>query len=162
MSPPERSAPAVRPARADDADVIADFNIRMARETEGLALDPATVGRGVRRALADRAKALYFVAELGGRVVGQLMITHEWSDWRDGDVWWVQSVYVAPEARRRGVFAALYRQAERAAREQGVVGLRLYVDEHNTGAQAVYARLGMRASNYRVMEVMWGKEEGSQ
>jgi ribosomal protein S18 acetylase RimI-like enzyme len=147
----------IRPARADDADVIADFNIRMARETEDLALDPATVGRGVRAALADPAKALYFVAEGAGQVVGQLMITHEWSDWRDGDLWWVQSVYVAPEFRRRGVFAALYRHVERAAREQKVAGIRLYVDEHNAVARDVYGRLGMRVSNYRVMEFMFGQ-----
>lgn len=151
----------IRPARPDDADVIAEFNIRMARETEDLVLDPATVGRGVRAALTDPAKALYFVAESARRVVGQLMITHEWSDWRDGDLWWVQSVYVAPEFRRRGVFAALYRHVERAAREQGVAGIRLYVDEHNAVAQEVYGRLGMRVSNYRVMEVMFAPHAGS-
>ena len=145
----------VRPARASDADVIADYNVGMARETESIDLDPATVSRGVRAALADANKAIYFVAETGGRVVGQLMITHEWSDWRDGDIWWIQSVYVHPDHRKIGAFTALYRHAEMAAREARAVGIRLYVDEHNEGAQQVYIRLGMHLSNYKVMEVMF-------
>ena len=145
----------IRAARASDADVIAEYNARMARETEDLELDPATVSRGVRAALADPHKALYFVAEVDGRIVGQLMVTHEWSDWRDGDIWWVQSVYVHPDHRKIGAFKALYRHTEQAARDAGAVGMRLYVDAHNAGAQAVYARMGMHASNYQVMEVMF-------
>lgn len=145
----------IRSARPDDADVLADYNVRMALETEHLALDPATVARGVRAALDDPAKALYFVAEFGGVVIGQLMVTHEWSDWRDGDIWWVQSVYVHPDHRRRGVFRALYDHARRAARTAGAVGLRLYVERHNADAQAVYQKLGMRDSGYLVMEEMF-------
>jgi ribosomal protein S18 acetylase RimI-like enzyme len=146
----------IRAARVSDADVIAAYNVRMAKETESIDLDPATVSRGVRAALADAHKALYFVAEADGRVVGQLMVTHEWSDWRDGDIWWVQSVYVHPDYRKVGAFKALYRHTEQAARDAGAVGMRLYVDAHNAAAQAVYGRMGMSVSNYQVMEVMFG------
>ena len=145
----------IRPARPSDADVLADYNVRMARETESIDLDPATVSRGVRAALADPQKAIYFVAEVDGRVVAQLMITHEWSDWRDGDIWWVQSVYVHPDYRKAGAFKALYRHTEQAAKDAGAVGIRLYVDAHNEVAQAAYARLGMHLGNYRVMEEMF-------
>ena len=148
--------PTIRAARESDADVIAQYNIGIAKETESLGLDPATVGRGVRAVLADRAKGTYFVAEVDGRVVGQLMITHEWSDWRDGDIWWVQSVYVHPEHRKLGAFKALYRHAEQQAKAAGAVGIRLYVDAHNVTAQQAYTRLGMQLGNYRVMEVMFG------
>jgi ribosomal protein S18 acetylase RimI-like enzyme len=146
----------VRIARAEDADILADYNLLMARETESLELNRDIVLPGVRAALADPHKAIYFVAEVDATVIGQLMITHEWSDWRNGDIWWIQSVYVHPEHRKRGAFKALYRHAEQAARNVGAVGLRLYVDEHNEGAQAAYARLGMHVSNYKVMEVMFG------
>jgi ribosomal protein S18 acetylase RimI-like enzyme len=145
----------VRAARASDADVLADYNIRIARETESIALDPVTVGRGVRAVLAEASKGTYFVAEVNGVVVGQLMITHEWSDWRDGDIWWIQSVYVHPEHRKVGAFKALYRYAEEQAKLAGAVGIRLYVDAHNETAQQAYARLGMTLSNYKVMEVMF-------
>jgi GNAT superfamily N-acetyltransferase len=152
-----QSAPTIRirPARDGDADTLVEFNARMALETEGLELDPAVLAPGVRGGLADAAKALYFVAEAGGRVVGQLMITKEWSDWRNGDIWWVQSVYVHPDYRRRGVFRALYDHARNEARRAGAVGVRLYVDDHNAAARQVYERLGMRMSNYRVMEEMF-------
>jgi GNAT superfamily N-acetyltransferase len=146
----------VRAARVSDADVIAGYNVRMARETESLELDADTVSRGVRAALADPGKALYFVAEIGGTVVAQLMVTHEWSDWRDGDIWWVQSVYVHPAHRKAGAFTALYRHTEQQAHAAGAVGMRLYVDAHNAAARQVYARLGMHLSNYQVMEVMFG------
>src|SRR5688500_1492020 len=130
--------PTIRPATHADADTLIDFNLRMARETEGLSLDPATLARGVRAALSDPAKALYFVADFGRQVVGQLMLTREWSDWRDGDIWWIQSVYVNADHRRRGVFRALYEHTRQRARAAGVVGLRLYVERHNAAAQDVY------------------------
>jgi ribosomal protein S18 acetylase RimI-like enzyme len=152
-APPQLS---IRLAGPSDADILAEYNVRMARETESIDLDPATVSRGVRAALVDANKAIYFVAETGARVIGQLMITHEWSDWRDGDIWWIQSVYVHPEYRKVGAFKALYRHAEQAARDAGAVGIRLYVDAHNEAAQHVYARLGMHVSNYKVMEVIFG------
>jgi ribosomal protein S18 acetylase RimI-like enzyme len=139
-----------------DAATLADFNARMALETEGLTLRPDVIGPGVVAALADDAKAIYFVAEVDGRVVGQLMVTHEWSDWRNGDIWWVQSVYVHPDHRRRGLFRALYEHARRAAREVGAVGIRLYVEEGNAAAQSVYHRLGMAMTHYKVMEEVWG------
>ena len=151
----EKPHPIIRSARAADADTLVDFNARMARETEGLSLDPAVLSPGVRAALADPAKAIYFVAESGGRVIGQLMITHEWSDWRNGDVWWVQSVYVHPDHRRQGVFRALYDHARGEAKKAGAVGLRLYVEENNAAALAVYRQLGMGMTHYRVMEEMF-------
>ncbi len=126
----------------------------MAMETENLALDPAAVDAGVRAALADPEKAIYFIAEIDGRVVGQLMITHEWSDWRNGDMWWIQSVYVLPDSRRRGVFRALYQHVRQQARALGVVGLRLYVEKENLPAQTTYSGLGMHLSHYLLMEEM--------
>src|SRR2546423_795900 len=98
----------VRLATPDDAAIIADFNIRMAIETEGLALEPGIIFPGVRAVFDDRSCGQYFVAEIGKQVIGCLMITHEWSDWRNGDIWWIQSVYVHPDFRRRGAFSALY------------------------------------------------------
>src|SRR5262249_39121522 len=97
---------------------------------------------------------LYFLAEIDGHVVGQLMLTHEWSDWRNGDIWWIQSVYVAAEQRGKGVFTAIYRYVEKLAREQNVTGIRLYVERDNEGAQRTYKRLGMSTKHYDVMEVM--------
>ena len=142
----------LRPARPDDAATLIDFNAAMALETEHLALDRAVLSVGVRAGLADANKARYFVAEVGGRVVGQLMLTLEWSDWRNGEIWWIQSVYVHPDLRRRGVFAALYRHVEQLAREAGAVGLRLYVVRDNATGQATYRQLGMELTEYLVME----------
>ena len=142
----------VRPARLEDAATLIDFNAAMALETEHLALDLATLTGGVNAALADATKARYFVAEVDNRIVGMLMLTLEWSDWRNGEIWWIQSVYVHPEFRRRGVFGAIYRHAEELARRSGAVGLRLYVVKHNAPAQATYAQLGMEMSEYLVME----------
>lgn len=121
----------------------------MALETEEMALPPAVVARGVSAVLADPDKGRYFVAVDRGEIVGSLLATPEWSDWRDGTWWWIQSVYVAPEARGRGVFRALYEhvRAEVEA-EPGLLGLRLYVDRGNRGAQAVYERLGMSRDHY--------------
>ena len=147
----------IRAARPTDADVIADYNQRIASETESMSLKPETVGAGVRAVIADPAKGTYFVAEAEGVVIGQLMITHEWSDWRNGDIWWVQSVYVHPEHRKRGAFKALYRHAELQAKAAGAVGIRLYVDAENETAQQAYIRLGMHLGNYRVMEVIFSK-----
>ena len=143
----------IRDATPADAAVLADFNRRLALETESLDLDPATVERGVAAALADPAKGQYFVAELGGRVAGCLMVTREWSDWRDGEFWWIQSVYVAAEHRGRGVFRSLYAHVARLAEAAGAVGLRLYVERENAAALATYARLGMTRTHYRMMEV---------
>ena len=160
-APPPTPVPAVtvRPGRVGDAARVALFNLRLAAESEGLKLDPSTVERGVRAALADPAKGAYFVAESAdpadaGEVVGCLMVTREWSDWRNGDLWWVQSVYVAPDHRRRGVFRALLRAAESAATDAGAVGLRLYVDKGNAAARDTYLRLGFEVAHYDLMEKM--------
>lgn len=150
----------IRRATPADAAVVADFNVRLARETEEHDLDEAAIGPGVRTALSDATKCLYFVAESGGRVVGQTMVTFEWSDWRNGDIWWLQSVYVDPAFRGRGVFRALHGAVEQAAREAGSIGLRLYVWNQNARAQATYAKLGWTDGNYKVMERMFDARRG--
>ena len=148
----------LREARRDDADVIAGYNAAMARETEAKALDPAVVGPGVEALFDEPSLGRYWVAEADGQVIGQLMVTYEWSDWRDGMIWWVQSVYVRPELRRRGVFSALYRHVESlAAAEPGVIGLRLYVENNNLRAQQTYEALGMVKPGYLVMETLFTK-----
>ena len=144
----------VRPATARDLAVLVDFNAALARETEAKALDRTTLERGVAALLADGSKGQYFVAERDGMVVGALCITYEWSDWRNAVFWWIQSVYVREEARRQGVYTALYGDVERRARASAdVCGLRLYVDHDNERAQSVYAALGMRESHYRFFEI---------
>jgi GNAT superfamily N-acetyltransferase len=149
----------VRPARAEDADTLTDFNLAMAQETEHLTLDRATLSAGVRAAIADPLKARYFVGEVDGRVAGMLMLTLEWSDWRNGEIWWIQSVYVHPEFRSRGIFGALYRHVECLARDAGACGLRLYVERDNVGAQSAYRRLGMTDSGYLVYEADWSVQK---
>lgn len=149
------TTPLVRPARREDAAAIVDFQIRMALETEDLRLDPETVRRGVRAVLDDPAKGEYWVADLGGQVVGSLMTTWEWSDWRCGTVLWIQSVYVLPEARGRGIYRALYEHLRaRVEASPDLRGIRLYVDRRNTAAQGVYARLGMTREHYEMFEWM--------
>ena len=144
----------IRKAQVSDAAVIADFNRRLAEETESRRLDLPRVRRGVRALLNDSAKGLYFLAEEKGVVAGQLSITTEWSDWRNGNFWWIQSVYVAPEFRRRGVFRALYEHVHRLAKSRrDVCGLRLYVADDNARAQRTYAQLGMQASHYKFFEI---------
>ncbi len=146
----------IREARPGDGDLIADFNARMCEETEGCRLDPNLIGPGVARLLADPQKGRYWVAESDGIVVGQIMVTYEWSDWRNGMLWWIQSVYIVPEARRMGVFSALYRHVETLARaDADAVGLRLYHEKNNRRAQATYEKLGMRSPGYRVMEALF-------
>jgi ribosomal protein S18 acetylase RimI-like enzyme len=136
-----------------DADTIAGFNRAMALETEGRALQVERSLKGAQRLLRDPALGFYLVAEHAGDVVGSLMVTFEWSDWRDGHFWWIQSVYVRPEARRQGVFRALYREvAGMVERDAAVCGLRLYVEASNARAQATYASLGMDRTHYLVYE----------
>ena len=145
----------IREATTDDADVIAGYNAAMARETESKELDPEVIGPGVRNVLDDRTRGRYWVAESDGRVVGQVMVTYEWSDWRNGTIWWIQSVYVRPQWRRKGVFSALYSHVESQAEvTPQVIGLRLYVEENNRRAQRTYEALGMVNPNYLVMETM--------
>jgi ribosomal protein S18 acetylase RimI-like enzyme len=146
----------VRDATTDDTDVVVQFNQRLAEETEDKQLDAPRLRRGVAKALADRSLCRYFLAERDGRVVGQAMITYEWSDWRDGLFWWFQSVYVDAACRRQGVFRALFRHAEQLAKATpGVCGLRLYVERNNRPAMETYRRLGMSHADYVVLETDW-------
>ena len=142
----------IRPATAADEDVIVRFNTALAWESEAKKLDEPVLRAGVRAVLADPHKGFYTVAEAAGAVVGQTLITFEYSDWRHGWYWWIQSVYVRPEARRQGVYAALYHEIERQAQLAGACGVRLYVENDNQSAMATYARLGMIDAHYRVME----------
>lgn len=143
----------VRNAVPSDTAVLVEYNRRMALETEGKALDPAVLTAGVAAGLADPEKARYFVAEDQGDVVGQLMLTREWSDWRNGWIWWIQSVYVRADARRRGVFRALYAHVHAAAvADPEVIGIRLYVEHENHAAQQTYVQLGMERTSYLVLE----------
>jgi ribosomal protein S18 acetylase RimI-like enzyme len=147
----------LRRATAADCATLVDFNCRMAWETEHKQLDSEIVTRGVQAALADPAKGFYLVAETGGNVIGQLLITTEWSDWRDGWFWWIQSVYVREDARRHGVFRALFDEAQRLAVDAGsIIGLRLYVERDNKRAQRTYENLHMRDAGYCVYEKMIG------
>ena len=145
----------VRRGEPRDAATVAEFNQRMAMETEHKALDPAILARGVERVFTDPAKGFYLVAESAGQTVGQLMVTFEWSDWRDGWFWWIQSVYVRKDFRKQGVFRRLYEAMIHQAQAAGdVVGIRLYVERDNTRAQVTYAQLGMIDPGYFVREVM--------
>ena len=144
----------IRVASSSDAALIAEFNAALAMETENLDLDRERVRKGTEALLADSSKGIYHLAEVDGKIVGQLMITYEWSDWRNATFWWIQSVYVLPEYRNRGVFRYLYQSIESLARKRGdICGLRLYVDTSNTHAQQTYEALGMRRSHYQIMDV---------
>src|SRR3970040_1797624 len=122
----------IRPAAPADGPLIAKFNALMALETEHRTLDQKVLRLGVEAVLGDRSKGIYYVAEIGGTVIGQLMITYEWSDWRNGTFWWIQSVYVRSDSRRNGVFSLLHRHVESIARATpDVCGLRLYVERDN-------------------------------
>ena len=151
----------IRPATLDDLDAIVAGNLALAEESENLQLDRETLRAGIRALLEGRAPGRYWVAETEGVVVGQVLITFEWSDWRNRMVWWIQSVYVVPAARRGGIFRALYHHARNEAHREGAGGLRLYVDVTNSRAQAVYAALGMKGDHYRVFEDMFAEPSRS-
>jgi len=141
----------VRPAGPDDTSAVVEFNRRLAWETEAKVLDPTLLTSGVSAVLADPIKGRYFVAEASGVVVGQVMITYEWSDWRNGWIWWLQSVYVRDDWRRRGVFRGLIEFVFAEARREAVVGVRLYVEEENAVAQETYRGLGFEEMHFRLM-----------
>ncbi len=146
----------IRDAASTDLDTIVAFNQAMAEETEGKTLDPPTILAGVRKALEDPARCMYFVAVVDDAVVGQTMVTFEWSDWRNGCIWWIQSVYVDPGFRRHGVFRALYAHVrDLARRSPDVCGLRLYVIKQNTRAIETYRKLGMTLTDYLLCEETW-------
>jgi ribosomal protein S18 acetylase RimI-like enzyme len=143
----------IRAARAGDIDDIVRFNAAMALETEHRVLDVEVLRGGVEAALGDARHGFYLVAESAARVVACLLITYEWSDWRNGQWWWLQSVYVDAQFRRHGVFRALYDEVERRVRAApGAIGLRLYVERDNRRAQQTYAALGMHETDYRLFE----------
>ncbi|HRY31851.1 MAG TPA: GNAT family N-acetyltransferase [Bacteroidales bacterium] len=145
----------VREATIADIAVIKDFQMRMAAESEGLLLDPEVLAQGIKAVFTDRQKGVYYVAGSADRVIASLMITREWSDWRNGWVWWIQSVYVDQAYRGTGVFRRMYMfLQDKAHCDPDIRGLRLYVDKGNLPAMAVYEALGMNGEHYRVFEWM--------
>ncbi|MBI5281239.1 MAG: GNAT family N-acetyltransferase [Candidatus Solibacter usitatus] len=143
----------IRTAEVADAEFLVRGNAGMALETEHLSLDLDRLRDGVHALFEEPARGVYYVAESGGRRVGQMMITYEWSDWRNGNFWWIQSVWVEPQFRGQGVFKALYAHVEKLAREDGrVCGLRLYVENDNARAQAAYEHCGMTRTAYQMFE----------
>lgn len=147
----------IRPAQATDLAAIVAFNQQMALETEGRELDHATISAGVKGLFESPQYGFYLVACEENKPVGSLLITFEWSDWRNGLLWWVQSVYVQPDWRRRGVYRQLYQHAKKLAmQEENVRGFRLYVEKDNFKAQQTYRQLGMQATDYLLFEEMTG------
>lgn len=145
----------IRIAEKSDAPALVEFNQAMALETEGKNLDAQILQSGVESVFHDEKKGFYAVAEAGGQIVGGLMITFEWSDWRDSWFWWIQSVYILPEYRGRGIYRLLYEFVkERAESQKDVCGFRLYVEKDNERAQKVYEKLGMQSSHYLMYEEM--------
>lgn len=148
----------IRDATPDDRDTIAEYNSRISEETEDGPLDPSIIIPGVAALLTDRSKGRYWVAESDGQIIGQIMVTYEWSDWRNGMLWWIESVYVHADHRRKGVFSKLYRHVEsQAETDPEVAGIRLYVEKDNVRAQATYASLGMSKTSYQIMQTLFGK-----
>lgn len=144
----------IRPATPSDAQTLARFNALMAEETEHRELDAVRLLAGVEALFQEPSRGLYYVAEADGNVVGQLMLTYEWSDWRNGTFWWIQSVYVDKAFRGTGVFKALYNHVLTMARNQpDICGLRLYVEHDNTAAKQTYKRLGMEKTPYEMYEI---------
>jgi GNAT superfamily N-acetyltransferase len=146
----------IRKATPADAEIIIDFQQKMAWETEHMTLIPEVIFKGVIAVFNDPSHGQYWVAEDQGKVVASLLITYEWSDWRNCNVWWFQSVYVLPEFRRKGVFSSMYRFIKNEAERNGAGGLRLYVESNNARAQCTYEALGMQSLHYKMYE--WMKE----
>jgi ribosomal protein S18 acetylase RimI-like enzyme len=144
----------IRKANQSDVSSIVDFQLKMAWETEQLTLDPETVTKGVKAVFEIPSRGQYYVAETTGKVVSSLLITYEWSDWRNCNVWWFQSVYVVPEFRRQGIFRKMYMHVSELSEEQGIAGLRLYVETNNERARRTYEALGMSSEHYSFYEWM--------
>jgi Acetyltransferases len=144
----------IRKAIPADAPSIVDFQLKMAWETEHLALDPETVTKGVKAVFAVPSRGQYYVADSSGKVVASLLITYEWSDWRNCTVWWFQSVYVVPEFRRQGIFRKMYTYVRKLSEDHDVAGLRLYVETKNERARKTYEALGMSSEHYSFYEWM--------
>ena len=143
----------IRLATDSDVSALVEFNQAMALETEGKTLDAKTLTSGVTAVFADTEKGFYVVAEDNGEIVGGLMVTTEWSDWRNSWFWWIQSVYIRPVGRGKGIYKQLYQFVkQKAADNGGVCGFRLYVEKENESAQAVYEKLGMEKTYYLMYE----------
>jgi ribosomal protein S18 acetylase RimI-like enzyme len=146
----------IRKARQTDAETIIDFQQKMAWETEKMTLVPEIISGGVNAVFEDPSKGEYYVAETGGIIIASLLITYEWSDWRNTHVWWFQSVYVLPLYRRNGIFRQMYSYIKDEAEKKGVAGLRLYVESNNERARKTYEALGMNSEHYTLYE--WLRE----
>ena len=144
----------IRKATPEDAVVIIDFQQKMAWETEQMTLVPDIISRGVKAVFSEHSRGQYWVAEENGIIVASLLTTYEWSDWRNTNVWWFQSVYVLPEFRRTGIFRSMYHYIKDEADKEGIGGLRLYVETNNSKAQQAYEALGMTSLHYRMYEWM--------
>jgi ribosomal protein S18 acetylase RimI-like enzyme len=144
----------IRKATPSDAPAIIDFQLRMAWETEKLELDRGTVTKGVNAVFADESRGQYYVGDEDVQVVASLLITNEWSDWRNCNIWWFQSVYVLPDFRRQGIFRRMYNFIKDQAEKQDIAGLRLYVETNNLRARKTYESLGMSTEHYSFYEWM--------
>ncbi|HCC70508.1 MAG TPA: GNAT family N-acetyltransferase [Bacteroidales bacterium] len=142
----------IREARIIDAEKIIEFQKMMARETENISLDHETIYQGVHAVFADPYKGKYYVAEKNNEVIGSLLITFEWSDWRNSYIWWFQSVYIEPGSRRKGVFRQMCGHVRETAIQNNVPCLRLYVEKNNTKAQKTYEEMGMNSNHYKMYE----------
>jgi ribosomal protein S18 acetylase RimI-like enzyme len=143
----------IRLANLNDVNIIANFNKQLAWETEQLVLDDEIITEGVKAIINDSTKGFYYVYELNGEVVGQLLITFEYSDWRNANIWWIQSVYVAKAYRKQGIFSELYQHVKKIVdNDKKIAGIRLYVEKENKGAQRTYQKLGMTESEYHLYQ----------
>ena len=142
----------IRRATQKDAESIIQNNINCAKESENVILDKSTVSKGVKAVINDRLKGFYLVVEQDGTIIGQTMITYEWSDWNNNTIWWIQSVYIDKSWRQKGVFSTLYKDIQNQAKKQGVSLLRLYVHHNNTKAITVYKKLDMDNGPYHIYQ----------
>lgn len=150
----------IRKAKETDLPTIVEFQLAMALETENLQLNKAIVEKGVSAAFKDSGKGQYFVTEIDGEIASSLMITPEWSDWRNGMVYWIQSVFVKEEFRRLGIYKKMYAHIQNLVKEnENIRGIRLYVDKTNIGAQKTYENTGMNGEHYQLFE--WMKKENN-
>lgn len=150
----------IRKARLDDLETIVKFNYNLAKQTEDKELNFVILTKGVEAILKDSAKGQYYVYEIDNKVVGQIMYTYEWSDWRNGTFLWVQSVYVDEQHRRKGIFKALYNHVKQICdNDEGIAGIRLYVEKENHNAKTTYKSLGMCECNYNMYEYEVSRDE---
>lgn len=145
----------IRPSKPEDIKLLADFQLRLAAETESIELNREVASAGIKALFDDPGKGTYYVAVIASKIIGCYLITYEWSDWRNGMVWWLQSVYVLESHRQQGVFKHMYDHIIKTiSQDPTIIGLRLYVDKSNSRAQKVYQSLGMNGDHYTVFEWM--------